>query len=84
MRTNPQLLIVLQDKHSIVGLAKFACTLNNRFENRFGMRLGVRDVVAAEDDVERLVERADAQPAHRAVPELAGHEAKQLSAIFET
>ena len=48
------------------------------------MRLGVSDVVAAEDDVERLVERADAQTAHRAVPELAGHEAEPLVAIFET
>src|SRR5437763_16446072 len=35
MRTNPQLPVVLQDKHSNVGFAKFACPLNNSLENRF-------------------------------------------------
>src|SRR6266849_298406 len=33
MRTNPQLVVLLQDKHSIVGLAKFAGAFDNGLEN---------------------------------------------------
>jgi len=43
------------------------------------MRLGVGNVVAPDHDVERVVEPGNAEPAHRAVAQLAGHDAEPLA-----